>query len=189
MNVLMRRRAYTNPVSIPTLVLVDLQREYVASPRALAIASVNAALENCKAALACARAIGLPVAHVRLNGHSAFFNQATPYSDWIEGFTPLGSEMVFERERPSCYSSERFAQVMGDGDCSFVLAGFAGESACIATMIDAFHRNHAVTYLCDASGSHALEGFDSAASHRMVEKLCDLYGTTMRTGAWIESVS
>jgi nicotinamidase-related amidase len=78
---------------------------------------------------------------------------------------------------------------MGDGDCSFVLAGFAGESACIATMIDAFHRNHAVTYLCDASGSHALEGFDSTASHRMVEKLCDLYGTTMRTGAWIESVS
>lgn len=188
MNVLLRNRAYTNPVAIPTLVLVDLQQEYVASPRGLAIASFRSALRNCRSALACARKIGLPVAHVRLTGSSAFFNAATPYSDWIEGFTPLGSEMIFERGRPSCYSSEQFAKVMGDGEAFFVLIGFAGESACIATMIDAFHRNHRVTYLYDASGSHALEGFDPEASHRMVGKLCDLYGTTMSTRSWLESI-
>jgi nicotinamidase-related amidase len=189
MNVLHRNRAYTNPVAIPTLVLVDLQQEYIASPRGLAIPAVEAALENCAAALACARRIGLPVAHVRWSGSSAFFNSATRYSEWIEGFAPLGSEMIFERSRPSCYSSEQFAEVMGEGESSFVLAGFAGESACIATIIEAFHRNHRVTYLVDASGSHALDGLDSISAHLMVAKLSDLYGTTMRTCDWVESVS
>jgi nicotinamidase-related amidase len=122
-------------------------------------------------------------------GGAAFFNAATPYGDWIEGFSPHGPEMVFERERPSCYSSERFAQVMGKGEARMVLAGFAGETACIATMIEAFHRDHNITYLADASGSHALDGFDAAQSHQMVEKLCELYGSTMSTQDWIESVN
>jgi hypothetical protein len=37
-----------------------------------------------------------------------------------------------------------------------MLAGCAGESAWLSTLIDAFHRHHKVTYLCDASASHAL---------------------------------
>lgn len=189
MNFLRRNRAFTGLVTIPTLVLVDLQREYIASPRGLAIPSMQSALSNCHEALTCARKVGIPVAHVRLNGSSAFFNTATPYSDWIDGFTPLGSEMIFERTRPSCYSSERFREVMGEGEAFLVLAGFAGESACIATIIDAFHRNHRVIYLSDASGSHALEGFDSDLSHQMVEKLSDLYCSTMKTHIWIQSVS
>ena len=189
MNILWRNRAYTHPSAVPTLVLVDLQREYVASPRGLAIPSVRSALRNCRELLACARKIGLPIAHVRMSGSPAFFNAATPYGDWIEGFAPLGAEMVFERVRPSCYSSERFAQVMGCGEASLVLAGFAGETACIATIIEAFHRGHSITYLSDASGSHPLEGFNATQSHQMVARLCDLYGTTMSTRKWIDSVN
>lgn len=189
MNYLIKQRAYTQPTAIPTLVLVDLQREYLARPRGLAIPEIDAAIENCAAALACARSIGLPVAHVRRTGGATFFNAATPYSDWIEGFVPLASEMVFERTQPSCYSSERFSQVMGRGEANFVLAGFAGETACIATVIEAFHRSHNVTYLNDASGSHGLEGFDAPSLHKMVGCLADLYGTTMSTRQWIQLVS
>ena len=39
---------------------------------------------------------------------SAFFNRATPFVRWIEGFEPCRNEMVFERSSPSCYSSEPF---------------------------------------------------------------------------------
>jgi nicotinamidase-related amidase len=49
-----------------------------------------------------------------------------------------------------------------------VLAGFAGESACLSTLIDAFHRNYNVTYLWDASASHALDHMPADEIHRAI---------------------
>jgi hypothetical protein len=66
---------------------------------------------------------------------SAFFNRATPFVQWIEGFEPYRN-------------------------------GFAGESACLSTLIGAFHRNHKVAYLCDASASHALDDIPADEIHR-----------------------
>jgi len=185
MNAVIELRAYTNPALVPTLVLVDLQQEYIAAPRGLAIANASPALENCALALKSARSAGLPIAHVRWTGRSNFFNAATPFAKWIDGFVPLGSEMIFERSRPSCYASNSFAEIMEGGEGEFVLAGFAGESACLSTMIDAFHRGHRVTYLADASASHALEEFDSSEAHRMVLNLARLYGRVVQTRDWI----
>jgi nicotinamidase-related amidase len=68
-----------------------------------------------------------------------------------------------------------------------VLAGFAGESACLSTLIDAFHRNHRVTYLCDASASHALEDVPADEIHRAVSKISGLYGEVYETTDWIAS--
>ena len=181
-------RAFTNSVTVPVMVLVDLQQEYVSAPRGLAIANAGPALENCASALKSARAAGLPIAHVRWVGRSNFFNPATRFARWIDGFVPLGSEMVFERSRPSCYASRNFAEIMDEGDGEFVLAGFAGESACLSTMIDAFHRGHRVTYLADASASHELEEFGASEAHRMVLNLAKLYGRVVRTDEWIASL-
>ena len=155
-------RAYVNPSVIQTLVLVDLQQEYIASPRVLALEETKSALANCSAALAHARAMGLPVAFVRWIDRTPIFNKASPFSRWIEGFQPHGVDMVFERNRPSCYASADFAEVIGGGGGNFVLAGFAGEAACLATAIDGFHRGHSITFLADASASHKLN--DVAAS-------------------------
>ena len=71
-------RAYVNPSVIQTLVLVDLQQEYIASPRVLALEETKGALANCRAALAHARAMGLPVAFVRWIDRTPLFNKATP---------------------------------------------------------------------------------------------------------------
>ena len=106
-------RAYVNPSVIQTLVLVDLQQEYIASPRVLALEETKGALANCRAALAHARAMGLPVAFARWIDRTPLFNKATRFSRWIEGFEPHGVDMIFERNRPSCYASADFAEVMG----------------------------------------------------------------------------
>ncbi len=124
-------RAYVDPSVVPILVLVDLQQEYIATARALAVPGAAAALANCRAALTHARAKGFPVAFVRWLARSAFFNPATRFSRWIEGFEPFGSDMVFERGQPSCYASTSFDQVMTECGGNFVLAGFAGEAACL----------------------------------------------------------
>jgi nicotinamidase-related amidase len=180
-------RTFANSSNVPIVVFVDMQQEYVAAPRLLAISGIDRALDNCRKVLDHARRIGLPVAFVRMLSESAFFNRATPFARWIEGFEPYRSEMIFERGSPSCYSCESFTALMNQSRGGIVLAGFAGESSCLSTLIDAFHRNHKVTYLCDASASHALEDVSADEIHRAVSKMSGLYGDVHETDDWIAS--
>ena len=180
-------RTFANSSSVPTVVFVDLQQEYVAAPRLLAIPGIERALDNCRKVLEHARRIGLPVAFVRMLSESAFFNRATPFVRWIEGFEPHRNEMIFERGSPSCYACEPFSALMNQSRGGIVLAGFAGESSCLSTLIDAFHRNHKVTFLCDASASHALEEVPADEVHRAVSKISGLYGDVHETDDWIAS--
>jgi nicotinamidase-related amidase len=171
-------RPFVDPLAVPTVVLVDLQQEYVAAPRRMAVPDASAALTQCSRLLAHARAMGFPVAFI------------TRFSQWIEGFSPLPTEMVFERELPSCYSNEDFANVMNEGaGVNIVLAGFAGESACLSTVIDAYHRGHRLTFLSDASASHAVETVTASNVHSLVSKVLGLYATVATTAAWIDATS
>ncbi len=106
---------------------------------------------------------------------------------WIEGFEPFRNEMVFERASPSCYSSEPFTALVNQSRGGIVLVGFAGESACLSTVIDAFHRNHKVAYLSDASASHALDDMSADDVQRAVSRISALYGDVYETADWIAS--
>lgn len=121
-------RPFVDPVTVPTVVMIDLQQEYVAAPRRMAVPDASAALAQCSLLLTHARAMGFPVAFMKWVARAPFFNAATRFSQWIEGFSPLATEMVFERELPSCYANSHFARVMDEGaGGNIVLAGFAGE--------------------------------------------------------------
>ena len=178
-------RSYSNVSRIPTLVLLDLQQEYIATPRLFSLPEAEAALENCRLALTHARRVGLPVAFLRMIGQSPFFNPVLSYSNWISGFEPLTSEMVFERSKPSCYANREFAHAMSEGGGHFVLAGFSGEAGCLATAVDAFHRGHRVTYLADASASHDLDRIAAPTVHETVTQLIGLYGDVTTTRSWL----
>jgi nicotinamidase-related amidase len=178
-------RSYANKAEVPTLVLLDLQQEYIASPRLFAIPDVEAALENCRAVLHHSRTLGLPVAFLRMVGRSPFFNPALSYSRWIPGFEPVNSDMVFERNKPSCYASREFANAMTAGGGHFVLAGFSGEGACLATVMEAFHRDHHVTFLADASASHGLDRIAPQSVHETVVQLIGLFGEVTTAKQWI----
>ena len=180
-------RTFANSSSVPIVVFVDMQQEYLAKPRLLAISEIDRALDNCRKVLDHSRQIGLPVAFIRMLNESAFFNRATPFVRWIEGFEPFRNEMVFDRASPSCYSSEPFTALVNQCRGGIVLVGFAGESACLSTMIDAFHRNHKVSYLCDASASHALDDMPADDVHRAVSRISGLYGDVYETTDWIAS--
>jgi nicotinamidase-related amidase len=180
-------RSFANSSSVPIVVFVDMQQEYLAQPRLLAISGIDRALDNCRKVLDHSRRAGLPVAFTRTVSESPFFNRATPFVRWIEGFEPWRNEMVFERASPSCYSSEPFTALVNQSRGGIVLVGFAGESACLSTLIDAFHRNHKVTYLCDASASHALDDMPADDVHRAVSRISGLYGEVYETTDWIAS--
>src|SRR6202171_3296841 len=122
MNSIVDIRVYVDPSTIPILVFVDLQQEYIASQRALAIPTASDVLVNCRAALTHARKIGWPVAFIRWTGRSPFFNQATKFSQWIEGFEPTGGDKILQRGRPSCYASQQFSEVIASSGGNYVLA-------------------------------------------------------------------
>lgn len=179
-------RSYADSSLIPTLVLVDLQQEYVSPSRGLAMPHAVQALDRCQQALAHARAMGFPVAFVRWVSRAPFFNAASPFSRWIEGFEPTGGDMVFERERPSCFASSHFAEVMAASN-RIVIAGFAGEGACLSTLIDGFHRGKRIIYLADASASHPLDDIDGVEVHKIIGKLAGIYGEIQTTAEWVLS--
>lgn len=174
---------------IPVLVLIDLQQEYVAAPRITALPGAHAALRKCREALTAARANGIPVAFTRLQGASAFFNRSSKLFDWVEGFEPLRSEMVFDRELPSCYASEGFAAFMKDVRAPVVIAGFSGESACLATLIDGYHRRQQMIYLADASASQPLNGLDPDEVQRAVAGIASVYADIADTDSWTNSLA
>jgi nicotinamidase-related amidase len=177
--------SYASTITVPTLVLLDLQQEYVASPRLFAMPHATSAIENCRSALAHARRLGLPVAFFRMLGRTPYFNPAMAYSRWIPGFEPVSSDMVFERNKPSCYANREFAYAMSESGGHFVLAGFSGEAGCLATAVEAFHRDHKVTFLADASASHGLERIAAPTVHETVTEMIGLYGTVTTTRSWI----
>ncbi|MCJ2133814.1 cysteine hydrolase [Methylobacterium sp. J-026] len=177
---------YRRPRSVPVLVLVDMQQEYEIAGRPLALPRIGPALENCRRALGHARDSGIQVAYVRWIG-APLFQAGTRFARWIEGFEPLGCDMIFDRDRPSCYASPAFADVMERGSPPLVVAGFAGEAACLATAIDGYHRGQDVTFLCDASASHALDGIAAEDIHRSVSAVLRAFADVTDTQAWIDA--
>jgi nicotinamidase-related amidase len=172
---------------IPILVLIDLQQEYRSTARALCLNNIDSAIANCRLALKHARALGLPVAFTRLALGSAFFNAATPFHGWIEGFHPNGSDYIFERNKLSCYASDNFLNVVSKSGGNIVIAGFSGDGACLATAVEAFHRDHSVTFLQDASASHPIGALNPEESHSVTTSLLSQFGTAVDTAAWMES--
>ncbi len=168
MNQVIYLRALSDASVAPCLVVVDMQQEYVTGSRLMALPDADLALANCRAALAHARSKGLPVAFLRQFSRSAYFNRAT-----------------FDRENPSCYSSAPFAQFMDGCGGHFALAGFAGETACLSTAIDAFHRKHRFSYLADASASHQLGELSAADVQKAVAGIVGVYGEIVTTSNWI----
>lgn len=177
--------AYRDPASVPVLVLIDMQQEYVAEGRGLALANIAPALAKCRLALNHARAVGMPVAYVRWIGRSAFFHSATRFARWIDGFEPQVCDMVFDRDRPSCYASPAFADVMDRDQVPIVIAGFSGEAACLATAIEAFHRGQRLTFLTDASASHRLDDLSADAVHHSASAIMRVFGEVVETERWI----
>jgi nicotinamidase-related amidase len=175
---------YRRPSTVPVLVLVDLQQEYEITGRPLALPHIAPALVNCRRALDHARASGIQVAHVRWIG-APLFRAGTRFARWIEGFEPQACDMVFDRDRPSCYASPAFADAMDRGNSPLVIAGFPGEAACLATAIDGFHRGQEVIFLSDASASHALDGLPAAEIHRSVVAIMRAFADVTDTRAWI----
>jgi nicotinamidase-related amidase len=181
-----RLRQRNNPV----LCFVDLQREYVSPGRALAVDEVEPWTGNCARLLSFARESRLPIAHFRQLRRGAFLNPATDFSGWIDEFRPRPSEMVFERAMPSCYSAAGFTEVIDHIDNPIlVVAGLTSSGACLATLLDCFHRNHAGCFVSDASWSQPLGSVGGEEANELSTEIIRQYSDVMTTEDLIQWLS
>src|SRR5438105_282201 len=185
MNSVIDLRTYVKASSSRLLVMVDLQeRNYEELARRHAC-DLARSLENCMSAITHARNMGLPIAFTR---HAARPGSVESSAAWISGFEPRRSDMVFERQQPSCYSNQLFENVVSQAE-SFVLAGLVAEETCLATAIDASRRGHRVTFLSDASASRARPGTNAAAVHVLATQAIELFADVAATGQWLVATS
>src|SRR5262249_12705714 len=114
----------SHPEGAPLMCFLDLQLEYVAEGRALALEQRAPWMQNCRRLLASARAGRFSMPLCRRPWRAPLLNPATPFAGWIDEFRPRPSEIVFERNMPSCYSAEGFVSILDniDSPC-LVLAG------------------------------------------------------------------
>lgn len=178
------------PRNNPVLCFVDLQREYIAEGRALAVDQVEPWMSNCTRLLAFARQQRLPIAHFRQLRRGAFLNPATDFAGWIDEFRPRPSEMVFEREMPSCYSANGFQAMIDNIDNPIlVVAGLTSSGACLATALDCFHRNHAGCFISDASWSQPLGLIGGQEANALSTEIIRQYSDVMSTEELIQWLS
>ena len=174
---------------LPTLLLIDLHHDVsgVTDPKVEIF--LAEALANCRAALRHARACGIPVAFTRQVVPSANMLASPTYPRWIEGIEPSRWDRVFDRQRPSCYACAEFRAVADEIGGNYVIAGRFGELSCLATAIDAFHRDHRPTVLADALMCRAHDDLPDAAMLRAVTCILSHYSDTISTQPWIRATS
>jgi nicotinamidase-related amidase len=180
-------REFREQRATSTLVLVDMHKvEAASAPVSMAYAQ---AVENCRAALRHARARGFQVAFSRqLSSPKTMW--ATPnYPAWIDGFEPTRLDMIFDRPLPSCYANSEFADMAERIGGAYVIAGLFGEGAFLSTAIDAFHREHRITFLADASASRACWDISADAMHQAISGIISHYAHVGGTKPWIQSTS
>lgn len=180
-------RSYVGASNSRLLVIADLQEQNYHELARDPLSDVARSLENCMFAIRHARDSGLPIAFAR-QASTSEWSETSTCSAWISGFEPRRSDMVFERRQPSCYASQLFEDVVSRVG-SFAIAGLVAEETCLATVIDASHRGHHVTFLSDASVSRRRPDADARSVHLVTTKAIELFADVAATRHWLVATS
>ena len=184
-------RTYVDASRGRLLIMVDLQEKNYAALARDNARDIQRSLDNCMAAIRHAREFAIPIAFTRQaegRGDGPGILERSSQSAWISGLEPRRSDMVFERQQPSCYSNHLFESVVSQAG-SFAIAGLVAEETCLATAMDAARREHSVTFLSDASVSRSRPNTDAAAVHVLATRAIELFADVATTGQWLVATS
>ncbi len=111
-------------ISEASLVLIDLQNEYLAGP--IALPGAGAAVANSARLLSGARHAGSPIFHVAHRGKAGgLFDRNAERGAIAAGVAPLASEPVIEKELPNAFAGTDLRdRLSATGRKNIILAGF-----------------------------------------------------------------
>lgn len=180
---------HTDYASIkPTLVLINIQREYITQGPYF-LEGIVPSLANCQNVLAHARRHSWSVLHVRhvTDGRVFGGTRAEP----INGFASSFGEPVFVKTKISPYTNEQFKSVMlalrGSG--VFVM-GYGSTQCCLSTMVSGGALGLRHTFISDASWARARSSHVSEAdSHRAAIDIIRIHGNVQTTAEVLAAFS
>ncbi len=159
---------------MPVLVLVDVQKEYVAKGRAFFLETIGKSLDNIKRLLAHARKEGWKIVHMRHQQNAEYFTYGSPFSDYIDGYEPHEGEESYTKPNFSCFSNREFQALMDKyRHEDIILAGYGATMCCLSTMVDAHHRGIELAFVGDASCARRTPRF---GEQDMLEHILDIMG-------------
>lgn len=166
---------------LPTLVLLDCQRESLDPGDAEDDGSNQIIADRIRKLLTSARFSGWPILHCQYQSNRPAINcgVSVPGAP-IDGLGPMARESVFIRTGLSAYSDPDFGRMIKHyaGPPCF-LVGFSAPFSLMATMFDAVARSHSLTVVPEAVGGRAV-GLRSASSVRDISfDLIDRLTSTM----------
>lgn len=143
-----------------TLVLIDIQNEYLAGP--LALDAVEPAVEAAARLLAAVRAAGGRVVHVAHAGRpGGLFDRAAPRGAFADAVAPLPGEPVVEKRAVSAFLGTDLADHLpAPGAAPLIVAGFMTHNCVSSTVRTAGDLGHVVVVAGDACATRALPGPD-----------------------------
>jgi ureidoacrylate peracid hydrolase len=178
-------------MSNPTLILVDIQREYTTVGRPFYLQGIAPSLSNARRLLDHARAQGWSVIHVQHLQNGPVFNLDGEYGAFVAGFEPEDGEAHVIKSKLSAYTNLSF-QLLIDaavarGD-ELMIAGYGSTMCCLATITSGALFGHRYTFVHDASWARS-SGPDcpEAEVHRYASATLAIHAKLASTGEILDA--
>lgn len=159
-------------VAEATLLLIDMQNEYLDGP--IAVDGADAAVAEAARLLAAARAAGAPVVHVAHRGRAgSLFDRDAPRGQIVDSLTPGPGETVIEKGLPNAFAGTTLAGALeAAGRKDLVIAGFMTHMCVSSTARAALDAGYRASVVASACGTRALPDVaggvvDAATLHRI----------------------
>lgn len=149
-------RIPTAKLSKATLVMIDLQNEYLEGP--LALHKIDAAVSNAATLLERARKAGTPVVHIaHVGGAGGPFDRTAHRGQIIDAVAPENGEIVIEKRKPNALADTNLQdELQKIGRKDLILAGFMTHMCVSSTARAAFDLGYNNTIVAATCSTRAL---------------------------------
>jgi len=143
-------------VADATLLLIDLQNEYLDGP--IAVEGAEAAVGEAARLLAAARSVGAPVIHVAHRGRAgSLFDRSAPRGQIVDALIPSSGENIIEKGLPNAFAGTTLAEALeAAGRKELLIAGFMTHMCVSSTARAALDAGYRASVVASACGTRAL---------------------------------
>ncbi len=139
-----------------TLLLIDLQNEYLKGP--IALPGAAPAIAEARRLLEAARTAGAPVIHVAHKGRAgSLFDRDAPRGQIVDALEPATGEPVIEKGLPNAFAGTTLAAALTEADRKeLIVAGFMTHMCVSSTARAALDAGYRVTVVDAACATRPL---------------------------------
>jgi nicotinamidase-related amidase len=177
-------------LGVASLVLIDMQNEYLQGP--IAVTDADAAVDHAKNLLAKARDVGTTIIHVVHKGREGgLFDRSAERGQIIESLSPAEGEQVVEKTLPNAFTDTRLKTLLDEsGNKDLIMIGFMTHMCVSSSARAALDHGFRVTIDADSCATRDLPDgsggvVDATTLHKVaLTELSDRFAVIARDHDW-----